>query len=254
MASYDFSGQTAIVTGGSTGIGQATAFAFADAGAAVVVGDVNETGAQETVDAIADDGGEATFVHADVTEPDDTSALVETAEEAYGGLDIGFNNAGIEGSPAEVAELGHEDWQQVIEVNLTGVANAMVPQLAAMVEDGGGAIVNTASILGKAGFPEVSPYTAAKHGVLGLTKTAAIEYAERGIRVNAVCPGFVVTPMTERFGVTEGQSRADTEALHPIGRLGEPDEIAAAVLWLASDDASFVTGESLNVDGGYLAR
>jgi len=249
-----FSGDVAIVTGGSTGIGRETALALADRGADVVIADVNVEGAEETVDAVEDAGGDAIAVETDVTETDDAEAMVDAAVEAFGGLDYAFNNAGIEGEQAPTAEYPEDVWTRVLDVNLRGVFRCVQAELPAMVE-GGGAIVNNASVLGQVGFENAAAYTAAKHGVLGLTKVAAMEYASEDVRVNAVCPGFVETPMLERGGITtDEEMRAQVEALHPIGRLGEPAEIAEAVVWLCSGDASFVTGTAMNVDGGYLTR
>jgi NAD(P)-dependent dehydrogenase (short-subunit alcohol dehydrogenase family) len=244
----------AVVTGGSTGIGRETALAFAERGTNVVIGDVDVEGAEETVDAIESAGGEAVAVATDVTETADVEAMVEAAVDTFGGLDYAFNNAGIGGEDAPLAESSERDWTRVLDVNLRGVFRCVQAELPALL-DGGGAIVNNASVLGQVGFENAAAYTAAKHGVLGLTKTAAMEYAEDGVRVNAVCPGFVETPMLEAAGITtDEEMRAGIEALHPIGRLGEPEEVADAVLWLCSPEASFVTGTALDVDGGYLAR
>ncbi len=248
--------RVAVVTGGSTGIGHATALAFAERGASVVVADVNDEAAAETVDAIEDAGGEATFVHTDVTDQGAVDAMVDTAVGEYGRLDFAFNNAGIGGEQAKTADYPEDVWQRVIDVNLSGVQRCMKAELRAMTErDDGGVVVNNASVLGKVGFETASAYTAAKHGVLGLTKTAALEYAAEGIRVVAVCPGFVETPMLEQGGLTtDVEVRHGIESLHAMNRLGQPDEVAAAVCWLCSDEASFVTGTAVDVDGGYLSR
>jgi NAD(P)-dependent dehydrogenase (short-subunit alcohol dehydrogenase family) len=214
--------------------------------------DVDVEGAEETVAAIEDAGGEAHAVETDVTDAGDVEAMVEAAVETFDGLDYAFNNAGIEGDQAPTAEYPEESWTAVLDVNLRGVFRCLQAELPAVAESGG-AIVNNASVLGQVGVENAAPYTAAKHGVLGLTKVAAMEYAEEGVRVNAVCPGFVETPMLERGGITtDEEMRARIEALHPVGRLGEPGEIAAAVARLCSDAASFVTGTALGVDGGYL--
>ncbi len=244
----------AIVTGGGSGIGRATATRFASEGARVVVTDVDVDGGEETVSQIEADGGEATFLEADVTDEDDVKATVETAVDTYGGLDFAFNNAGIEGANESSSQQSRSNWDQVIDINLTGVFLGIREQLPAMLEDGGGAIVNTASVAGLLGFPNLSPYVASKHGVLGLTKTAAVEFSADGIRVNAVCPGVIETPMVARTREEDPEMMEQTAAATPIGRLGDPEEIASAVVWLCSDDASFVTGESLVVDGGYSVQ
>ncbi len=246
-----------IVTGGSAGIGRATALAFAAGGAKVVVADVVEDEGQETVARVEREGGEAVFVRTDVSEEDDVERMVATAVERYGRLDIAFNNAGIEGDQAALVDYSTETWNRIMGINLTGVWLCMKHQIPAMLENGGGAIVNNASILGTVGFANFGPYTATKHGVLGLTKVAALENSEKGIRVNAVCPGFIETAMVMERGVQAGSDREAYEeiaAMHPIGRLGTSEEIADAVVWLCSDGASFVTGHPLMVDGGYIAR
>ncbi|MFC7135392.1 MULTISPECIES: glucose 1-dehydrogenase [Salinibaculum] len=252
----DFAGETVVITGAGSGIGQATAIAFGEAGANVVVADVDREGGQETTTTITEETtGDATFVEVDVTDDDDVETMVETATSEFGGLDVAFNNAGIPGTFDAVDEISEKDWQAIIDVNLSGVWRSMRKEIPVMLEDGGGAIVNTASVLGKAGEAETPAYTAAKHGVVGLTKVAALERATDDIRVNAVCPGYIETQMLDDAGVTADEElRAETEALHPMGRLGRAEEIAEAVLWLASDDASFATGETLAIDGGYLSR
>lgn len=241
----------AIVSGASSGIGRKTAQRLADEGARVVAADVDVEGGEETVAQIEADDGEAVFVEADVTNPDDVTTMVETAVDTYGGLDAAFNNAGIEGENASTSEQSDENWAQVIDINLEGVFLAMREQIPVMLEDGGGAIVNTASVAGLLGFPNLSPYVASKHGVIGLTKTAAVEFSAEGVRVNAVCPGVIETPMVARTQEEDPETMEATIAATPIGRLGQPEEIAAAVTWLCSEDASFVTGESLVVDGGF---
>ena len=253
--SRNFGGDTVIVTGGGSGIGRATAVAFGEAGANVVVADVDREGGEQTAASIAETAGDATFVAVDVTDSGDVEAMVETAVSEYGGLDIAFNNAGIGGTFDATDEISEADWQALMDVNLSGVWRCLRAEIPAMLEDGGGAIVNTASILGKVGEANTPAYTAAKHGVVGLTKVAALERATDDIRVNAVCPGYIETEMLEAAGVTtDEEMRAETEALHPMGRFGTADEIADAVLWLASDEASFATGETLAIDGGYLSR
>lgn len=251
----DFESQVALVTGGASGIGRATALAFARAGALVVVSDVLDGAGEETVGAIRQAGGEARFAHADVSNAAQVSALIRGTVQSYGRLDIAFNNAGIEGALAPVGELDDENWDRVIRTNLTSVFLCMKHEISQMLRQGGGAIVNNASILGQVGFANAAAYTASKHGVLGLTRAATLEYAARGIRVNAVCPGFVVTPMLERAGLLkEEATRKVVEGLHAQKRLGMPEEIAAAVLFLASAKASFMAGHPLVVDGGYLAQ
>lgn len=251
----ELSDATVVVTGASTGIGRETAITFGERGASVVLGDVDVDGTEETADAVEAAGGEATVLEVDVTDEAAVESMVDAAVESYGGLDCAFNNAGISGEQAPVAELSADGWGAVLDVNLTGVFHGVKHQVDAMLDDGGGAIVNNASVLGQVGFEDAAAYTAAKHGVIGLTRAAALEYSSQGVRVNAVCPGFVDTPMLAREGITTDEElRAGIEALHPIGRLGESEEIADAVVWLCSDDASFVTGHAMNVDGGYLSR
>lgn len=250
-----FSGRTALITGGGMGIGQATALAFAKDGANVVVSDVAVAEGTATADRIVREGGKAIFVKSDVSSPQDAEATVRKAVEEFGRLDIAFNNAGIGGPKALTADCSLEEWNKTLAVNLTGVWLGMKYQIVQMLKQGGGAIVNNASILGTVGFATASAYVAAKHGVIGLTKTAAIEYATKGIRVNSVCPGFVVTPLLEKAGITSNAEVSTMIAnLHAMKRMGTVEEIAAAVLWLASDDASFVTGHALLVDGGYVIQ
>jgi NAD(P)-dependent dehydrogenase (short-subunit alcohol dehydrogenase family) len=254
MGSFD--GAVAVVTGAGSGIGRTTAIEFADRGASVVVADIDTEGGEETAELIGDAGGEATFVETDVTDAAATEAMVETAVEEYGRLDYAFNNAGIGGASAMIPEVEPEEWETVIDVNLVGVFKCMQAELDRMQsQDGGGVIVNNSSVLGQVGFETASGYVAAKHGVLGLTKTAALENGETGVRVNAVCPGFIDTPLLEEGGIEEGsEMREQIEGRHAVNRLGTPEEVAAAVAWLCEDDASFVTGEALGVDGGYLAQ
>lgn len=250
-----FSGRVALVTGGDSGIGKATAIAFAREGAAVVIANRHADTGQRVVDEIKATGGEALQITTDVSKPEQTETLVNKIVETYGRLDFAFNNAGIEGVPAPTAEYPVNMWNSVISVNLSGVFYCLKYELAQMVKQGKGVVINNASILGKVGFATASAYVAAKHGVLGLTETAAIEYAAKGIRVNAVCPGFILTPMLERSGLAKDPAmRQYIENLHPAKRLGTPEEIANAVIWLCSDGASFVTGHSLLVDGGYTAQ
>ena len=254
-------GKVALVTGGASGIGLATAIAFARAGAHVLIADVQpkrgDAAVLEIDDAGRTAGGTAVFIRADVSNANDVRAMVARAVEVFGGLDYAFNNAGIEGALAATSDYPDDAWNRVIAVNLTGVFLCMKHEIPALRARGGGVIVNNASILGVVGFANAPAYTAAKHGVLGLTKVAALELAQEKIRVNAVCPAFIETPMVMERGVKAGSDAAAYEkiaALHPMHRLGKPDEIASAVLWLCSDGASFVTGEHLLVDGGYVVR
>ena len=243
----------ALITGGASGIGRAVALAWAREGAHVVVSDVDEKGGAETVALVQKAGTKALFVKADVSKPEDCEALVRAAKDKFGRLDVACNNAGIGGPQVPTAEYPLDGWAQVIGINLSGVFYGMRFQLAAMLENGGGSIVNMASILGAVGFANSPAYAAAKHGVIGLTQTAALECSAQGVRINAVGPGFIQTPMISALE----QDKAANDALvaaHPIGRLGRAEEVAELVLWLSSDKASFVTGAYYPVDGGYLAR
>ena len=251
----NLNGKTALVTGGGSGIGRATSLAYAREGARAVVADVNVEGGEETVQQIKEAGGEAILVHADVAKPDDTQAMVDKAVEAFGSLDCAFNNAGISGRERWLThEYPEEDWDRVTSINLKGVWLCMKAEIPQMQKQGGGVIVNTASVAGLVGIRGTAAYIAAKHGVAGLTKAAALEYADQGIRVNAVCPGYIRTPLVQGiFDTVEGYED-QVKSRHPVGRLGEPSEIAEAVLWLSSDAASFVTGHNMAVDGGYVAQ
>jgi len=247
-------GKAALVTGGGSGIGRATATAFAAEGVMVVIGDTSAVGGEETRQIIKDNGGEAIFVQADVTRAIEVDALVRKAVEAYGRLDYAFNNAGTGGLSATVVDFPEEIWDQVINLNLKGVFLCMKYELAQMLKQGSGVIVNTASVAGLVGTEASPAYTASKHGVVGLTKAAALDYATAGIRINAVCPGVIHTPMIDSFISLAPEMEAAYTAMHPMGRLGEAHEVAEAVLWLCSDAASFVTGHAMVVDGGWVAR
>jgi NAD(P)-dependent dehydrogenase (short-subunit alcohol dehydrogenase family) len=248
-----FDGRVAIVTGGSSGIGQAACRLFAREGAKVVVSDIDETRGRETVQAIQKSKGDATFIRADVSNPRDCQALVDQTLQTYGRLDMAFNNAGIGGEANPVAEYSLEGWQKVIEINLSSVFYCMKYEIPALLKAGGGAIVNMASILGQVGFEGSPAYVAAKHGVIGLTRTAALEHSKQGIRINAVGPGFIRTPLISGLEENE-QTRNYLVSLHPVGRLGESEEVAELVIWLSSEKASYVMGAYYPVDGGYLAR
>jgi NAD(P)-dependent dehydrogenase (short-subunit alcohol dehydrogenase family) len=246
-------GKVAIVTGASSGIGKAIAQLYAREGAAVVLSDLNQEAGEIVVGEIRQAGGEAMFVVGNVAEPADCERTVNAALKQYDHLDCACNNAGIGGEQKATADISIEGWHQVIAINLSGVFFGMKYQIPAMLKSGGGSIVNMASILGQVGFAGASGYVAAKHGVVGLTKNAALEYASKNVRVNAVGPGFIHTPLIKDL---EANPRANEMlvSLHPIGRLGNPEEVAELVLWLSGEKSSFVTGAYYAVDGGYLAR
>jgi NAD(P)-dependent dehydrogenase (short-subunit alcohol dehydrogenase family) len=249
---HDLDGKATLVTGGGSGIGRATALAFARAGARIVISDVDVASGEETAAAARALGTTAHFLRCDVTRGSDVDALVAHAFERFGRLDCAFNNAGIEGMLAPIGECPEEAAARVIDVNLMGVWRCLHAELPRMAEQGSGAIVNTASVAGLVGAGGLAPYVASKHGVVGLTKTAALEYAQSGIRVNAVCPGVIQTPMLDRLEAARPGVVEALLAVKPMGRLGSPDEVAAAVVWLCSDAASFTTGHALTVDGGYV--
>ncbi|MGE0483371.1 MAG: SDR family oxidoreductase [Gammaproteobacteria bacterium] len=246
--------KVALVTGGASGIGRASAVALAQAGATVMVADRDHDGCEETVETIRAAGGSAALHVVDVAREAEVERLVAETVATFGRLDLAFNNAGVGGTFAKTADYPAEDWDRVIAVNLTGVWYCMKYEIRHMLEQGGGAVVNTASVAGLVGMGGVPAYTAAKHGVVGLTRNAAIEYARNGIRVNAVCPGLVRTAMTEGAEAAMPGFFDRLAKQEPIGRVAEPDEIASAVVWLLSDGASYMTGHALAVDGGFVAR
>jgi NAD(P)-dependent dehydrogenase (short-subunit alcohol dehydrogenase family) len=243
-----------LVTGGGSGIGRASALALAREGAQVVVTDVVAEGGNETVRLIEEAGGKAMFLRCDIADATDVERIIGEVEAKYGRLDCAFNNAGIEGSQAPTAECTEENWDRVLRVNLKGTWLCMKYEIPVMVRHHRGSIVNTASVAGLVGFPGIVAYNASKGGVIQLTKTAALEYATEGIRVNAVCPGVIRTPMVERFLGGSAEAEAAFIAMEPVGRMGTPEEIAEAVVWLCSDASSFVTGDALPVDGGLVAQ
>jgi len=247
-----FEGKVALITGGSSGIGRASALAFAREGAKVIVADVNVKGGQDVVQMIKKAGGEATFVKTDVSKAAEVETLINKAVKSYGRLDYAHNNAGVIGMEPLLADGTEEQWDRIINIDLKGVWLCMRYEIPQMVKQGGGSIVNTSSITGLVGGMHLPVYTACKHGVNGLTKVAAGDYAREGIRINAVCPGRILTPPLERIlkEIPEPQNEAEKQ---PMGRMGKPEEVAEAVVWLCSDAASFITGTTLTMDGGLLA-
>jgi NAD(P)-dependent dehydrogenase (short-subunit alcohol dehydrogenase family) len=249
-----FEGKVALVTGGGSGIGRATSLAFANEGAKVVIDDINVEGGEETLGIVKSAGGEAIFVKADVSKAVEVEALVQKAIDTYGRLDCAYNNAGIGEPLKRVAKTTEDNWDRVMATNLKGVYLCMKYEIPHMLKQGKGAIVNTASLAGLKGLSGQAAYVASKHGVVGLTKSAAIEYATLGIRINCICPGVINTPLIAPNMKGRPQVEKGYIDMEPIGRLGRPEEIAAAVLWLCSDEASFAIGSIFSVDGGVVAR
>ena len=252
--SSSLNNKVAIVTGGTSGIGKESAIALAEAGAKVVVAGRRQSEGDAVVQQIKDAGGEALFVQTDVSDEAQVKALVDQAVATYGQVDIAFNNAGIEGAAGPLHEMDVANYDQVVDINVKGVLLSMKHQLQAMLQSGGGSIINNASIAAMIGFPGVSAYAASKHAVLGFTRTAALEYAQQGVRINAVSPGAIETDMFERFTGNDADTQAQLAAMHPVGRLGKSREIADVVVFLAGEGASFVTGQSFTVDGGFTAQ
>lgn len=246
-------GKVALVTGGSTGIGKAAALAFAAEGARVVIASRTQATGEEAVRAIRELGGDALWIKTDVSQASQVEAMIQGTIAAFGGLDYAFNNAGSGGRGGWITDILEEDWDSTIDGYLKSVWLSMKYEIIEMLKTGGGAVVNNSSVDGERAFPMDPVYSAAKHGVLGLTKSVAVQYASRGIRVNAVCPGWIRTPPTEDMIAFDPQAEARMLQHQPIGRLGQADEVAQAVVWLCSEKASLITGTSLAVDGGYLA-
>lgn len=250
----ELKGKVAIITGAASGIGQAAAELFAAEGAVVIAADVRDDAGQAIVDRLAASGHTACYIHADVSQESDVAAMVHLALSQYGRLDVLFNNAGIEGEQAPTADATLENWEHVIGINLKGVFLGLKYGIGAMLEHDGGSIINNASVAGLVGFAGIPAYCASKGGVVQLTRTAAIEYATHGVRVNCLCPGVIDTPMVERFTHQQAEAVEQMKALEPVGRLGSAREVAELALFLASDRSSFITGAVIPVDGGFVAR
>ena len=249
-----FEGKVALVTGGAAGIGRATALAFAKEGAKVVIADINITSGDETVELIRHANGQAIFIKTDVTKAEEVKAMADKAVEAFGHLNCAFNNAGINGEVVSISRCTEESWDNIIDTNLKGVFLCMKYEIPKMLKSGGGSIVNTASVMGLVGDGSHPAYAASKHGVVGLTRTAAIIYAQAGIRINVVCPGAIRTSMTAQLIDRHPEIKQLLESNSPMNRMAEAEEVARAVVFLCSDDASFITGHPLAVDGGWVAR
>ncbi len=243
-----------VVTGAASGIGRATAILFAEEGAKVVVSDIAPEGGEETVSLIKNTGGEAIFIRTDISQSSEVEAMINKTVETFGKLNCAVNNAGMEAMPTPTADCAEEDFVRTIDVNLKGTWLCMKYEIGQMLKTGSGSLVNVSSVAGLVGVPAMPAYVAAKHGIIGLTKTAALEYGAVGIRVNAVCPSAVRTPMMEQIIASMPEMGENMNANHPVGRIGETKEVAETILWLCSDGASFITGHAMAVDGGFLAK
>lgn len=248
----ELAGKVAVVTGGAGGIGRACVNAFAAQRVSVVIADSDDAAGRAALEGLPPKS-EAIFVPTDVTDPASVAAMVQAAVDTFGGLDIAFNNAGVEAAGRTIADMTDRDWQRVIDVNLTGVWQCLRAEIPALLARGGGSVVNTASALGQVALPLQASYVASKHGVIGLTRAAALEFSARGIRINAICPGVVQTAMIDEVAAANPGFMADMHTKHPIGRIPAVDEIADGVLWLSSSASAFVTGSALSIDGGYSA-
>jgi NAD(P)-dependent dehydrogenase (short-subunit alcohol dehydrogenase family) len=248
-----FSKKRILIAGGGSGIGKAAALAFAESGGRVAIGDISAKAAEHVANEVRRAGGEALAFAVDVTCDSEVGAFVRNAVDTFGNIDIAVNCAGISNLPHLTADITEEDFDRVVSVNLKGVWLCLRHEIAAMLVQGSGSIINMSSILGLVGMACASPYAASKHGVIGLTKSAALEYANRGLRINAVCPGVIHTPLTHASLANKGQEK-ELVSMHPIGRVGQVSEVVSAIQWLASDGATFVTGSAVSVDGGWAAR
>ena len=249
-----FSDKIVLITGAGSGIGRAAALAFSEHGAKVVISDISANAGEETLKTMKKLGGHGIFIQADVSSADQVSSLIKKTVDAYGRLDCAFNNAATEGPLASTVNLSEENWNQVLAVNLKGTWLSMKYEIPQMLKQGGGVIINASSLAGLVGFRELPAYTASKHGIIGLTKSAALEYARFGIRINAVCPGLIDTPMFQRQTKGNAKVIAQITNFEPMGRLGKPEEVAKTIVWLCSDEASFMTGHALPVDGGWVTQ
>ena len=253
MTERRFAGKVAFVTGAGSGIGRATAIAFAAEGASVVLADIDTVGNEETARLVAEHGGRVLSVKCDVTSSSDIQSVIEQTVREFGRLDVAFNNAGIEQPPAPLVDISEDEWSRLLDIDLRSAFLCMKYEIPAMLEHGGGSIVNTSSGAGVVGIRGQAAYVAAKHGLIGLTKSAALDYAAQGVRVNAICPGIIETPMMDRFSGGTSEGRARVIGQEPVGRMGRPEEIASAVLWLSSDLGAFATGHAMVIDGGQTA-